>query len=56
MSVGEKYSMRRKVIHRSYRCLVIEYDDGERAVMRDVERIRWVLTECELLVSIIKLY
>ena len=50
MSEGKKYSMGRRIIHRSHKCLVVDYDDGERAVVRDVERIRWILTECESMV------
>jgi hypothetical protein len=56
MSEGERWSMSRRVIHRSYKCLVIEYEDGVRATVRDVERIRWILTECESLVSIVYIW
>ena len=51
MSADGKSTMARKIIHRSYNCLVLDYADGERVTIRDVERIRWVLTECEILVS-----
>ena len=51
MSDGKKWSMSRRIIHRSYKCLVVEYEDGERLVVKDVERIRWILTECESLVG-----
>ena len=50
MSEGKKCSMGRRIIHRSHKCLVVDYDDGERAVVRDVERIRWILTECDSMV------
>ena len=52
MSTEGKCSMERKIVHRSYNCLVLDYADGERVTIRDVERIRWVLTECEKLVRL----
>ena len=51
MSADGKSSMERKIVHRSYNCIVLDYADGERVTIRDVERIRWILTECEKLVS-----
>ena len=51
MSKEGKFSMKRKIVHRSYNCLVLDYAYGERVTIKDVERIRWVLTECEILVS-----
>jgi hypothetical protein len=42
-----KFSMERKIVNRSYNCLVLDYADGERVTIRDVERIRWV-SMCEI--------
>lgn len=51
MSYGEPYNMPRMVLHRSYGKLVLLYDDGYEATYYDKERIRWLLSEADSLVS-----
>ena len=54
MSDAKRSEMPRIILHRSCDRLHLEYEDGHREEFRDKERIRWLLLECNSLVSSIK--
>ena len=53
MSKIDRHDMQQTIMHRSYGKLILCYADGHRSVVYDSDEIKWLLSECDALVSYI---